>query len=527
MPSYLTYFPKPLLKDFLDGRWLPIVGAGMSRNAITPPPNRMPLWDDLGRALAQDMPNYPYTTPLDAISAYAHEFGDLKLVERVGEALLISQAEPGDAHRAFCSLPFTIVCTTNVDFLLEKGYAALSHPHRPIVDEEQLAIRDVAPTTSLLKLHGDLYHPARVVLTEEAYDGFLTRHPLLATYLASLLITRTAVLIGYSLDDPDFRQVWQLIGDRLGSSRNYAYALTVGATGSEIARFDRRGVKVINFPGQRSHYGTILTEVFNELSEYSQLNFIGESHVMREEPLTQLSLPRQTTTRLCYFSLPLGLISQYQATVFPLAERAGLVPVTSTDVVSPNDTLLAKINVLLRRSSAALFDVASEYSRTELALATRLNIPLLVISESTLASSDHMQVLYRTASPIGDQIELLHSLEEWFSGIAGRNERALADEPARLLSHKEYRAAVISAIAYLESWLRRTVHDFKLPDRVYSLRSLTDIAVSNEILSPEDQLHIREYSTIRNDVIHLQKRISRDTATRIVEGVLSIVNKRF
>jgi hypothetical protein len=45
MPKYLSVFPKPLLDDLVAGRWLPMVGAGFSRNAIIPPSKKMPLWD--------------------------------------------------------------------------------------------------------------------------------------------------------------------------------------------------------------------------------------------------------------------------------------------------------------------------------------------------------------------------------------------------------------------------------------------------------------------------------------------------
>ena len=38
----------------------------------------------------------------------------------------------------------------------------------------------------------------------------------MSTYLANLLISRTALFIGYSLDDPDFRAIWQVVKDRLG-----------------------------------------------------------------------------------------------------------------------------------------------------------------------------------------------------------------------------------------------------------------------------------------------------------------------
>lgn len=29
-------FPEVLLRDLVEGRWLPLVGAGFSRNAVTP-----------------------------------------------------------------------------------------------------------------------------------------------------------------------------------------------------------------------------------------------------------------------------------------------------------------------------------------------------------------------------------------------------------------------------------------------------------------------------------------------------------
>jgi hypothetical protein len=42
-PKYLAHFPKPLLEDLVNGRRLPVVGAGMSLNAKLPPPAKMPL----------------------------------------------------------------------------------------------------------------------------------------------------------------------------------------------------------------------------------------------------------------------------------------------------------------------------------------------------------------------------------------------------------------------------------------------------------------------------------------------------
>jgi hypothetical protein len=195
--KYISLFPKPVLDDLVTGRWLPVVGAGMSLNATVPPGKKMPLWAGLGKELADELTDYTSTSVLDSISAYEHEYGRARLVERLFDILLIKDAQPGNAHKEFCTIPFDIVCTTNFDFLLERQYDLTPRYVYPVVDEEQLSINSGNAGTLLLKLHGDLRHPNRLVVSETDYDGFLSRYPLLATYLSNLLITKTAVFIGY------------------------------------------------------------------------------------------------------------------------------------------------------------------------------------------------------------------------------------------------------------------------------------------------------------------------------------------
>jgi hypothetical protein len=77
LPTYLKHFPRPLLDELVAGRWMPIVGAGLSRNAELPSGRVMPLWDDLGRAMASDIPGHAYVGPVDAISAYRDEVSPL------------------------------------------------------------------------------------------------------------------------------------------------------------------------------------------------------------------------------------------------------------------------------------------------------------------------------------------------------------------------------------------------------------------------------------------------------------------
>jgi len=120
--KYIPHFPKPLLDDLVRGKWLPVVGAGMSINAVVPAGRKMPLWAGLGEELGDGLTDFASTSTLDAISGYEHEFGRAHLLEKLSDLLLIREAQPGSAHKEFCTIPFDIVCTTNFDFPLERQF---------------------------------------------------------------------------------------------------------------------------------------------------------------------------------------------------------------------------------------------------------------------------------------------------------------------------------------------------------------------------------------------------------------------
>jgi hypothetical protein len=211
----------------------------------------------------------------------------------------------------------------------------------------------------------------------------------LATYLSNLLITKTAVFIGYSLEDPDLRQIWHVVSDRLGRARRMAYALAVNARSSDITRFERRGVRVINLPGNRENYGETLAGAFAELREYMRDNVISVSKVTEEQPLRELLLPRESTTRLCFFSLPLDVLPFYRERVFPVAEDAGFVPVTADDMVTPGDNVNAKLDTLIDRASVMVVELTSPWTKAEYGMA----IARLKGAESESANQKRLRLI--------------------------------------------------------------------------------------------------------------------------------------
>jgi hypothetical protein len=534
--KYLPYFPKPLLDDLVKGRWLPVLGAGMSLNATLPPTAKMPLWSDLSKILSDELTDYSPSGVLDAISAYEHEYGRARLIERLVEILHLKDAQPGAAHREFCSLPFDIVCTTNFDFLLERQYDLIPQPVHPVVDEEQLSINIGSAGTMLLKLHGDLRHPNRLVVTEADYDGFLANYPLIATYLSNQLITKTAVLVGYSLDDPDFRQIWHVVTSRLGKTRRMAYAIVVNARPGDIARFERRGVKVVNLPGPKDKYGQILAEAFRELGEYLRDNIVSVSKVTEEEPLRELLLPRDATTRLCFFSLPLDVLPFYRERVFPIAEEAGFVPVTATDVITPGDSFSAKIDTLIDRAAVMVVELSSSWTRAELAMAiarnkqtdaARLNrnpirLILVAVEGEPTPFLVHDFIVTVRPSLLSDESErFLEELRRTFTNLAHEVGVQRGDEPQRLLAQKEYRAAIIAAMTNLEATLRQRLEKGQWTDvrRPMALRSLVERAISADVIPQHSRDMVFGWMKLRNEAVHTSKPVTRTEAKAVVEGV--------
>ena len=404
-----------------------------------------------------------------------------------------------------------------------------------MVDEEQLSLNASTAGTLLLKLHGDMHHPNRLVVTEDDYDGFLARYPLLATYLSNLLITKTAVLIGYSLDDPDFRQIWHVVSQRLGRTRRPAYAIAIGAKQSDISRFERRGVNVINLPGSRNRYGEILALAFAELREHLLEKVLSVSTVTEEKPLRELLLPRDAATRLCFFSLPLELLPFYRERVFPAVEAAGFVPVTADDVVAPGDSISAKIDALIDRAAVMVVELSSAWTIAELRMAIarlksrpveppRKRFELIVVAtnlQQVPPEAVEFPIILREEPWLAEPDAFVAQLVARLRESAPQGEVLRGVEARRLLEAREYRAAVIAAMTHLEATLRDRLDKRPWPDvrRPMSLRSLIDHAAEQNIISHAARQNIDEWARTRNSAVHSTQPISMRDAREIVDGV--------
>jgi hypothetical protein len=305
-----------------------------------------------------------------------------------------------------------------------------------------------------------------------------------------------------------------------------------------VARFARRGVTVINLPGHRDKYGEILAGAFEELGAHWRNKILSVSTVTEEEPLRELLLPRDASSRLCFFAVPLHRLPYYRDRVFPSVEALGLVPVTSDDVISPGDSVSAKIDALMDRSVAIIVEVGSRWTTTELKLAlSRIKanseqvdlyrIPRVIIVS---ANDEPLPEGLNINRMLIHRVDLGRGQDDELGGLIGALREIVPidqhrrHEAQRLLEAKEYRAAVIAAMSYLEATLRERLDkpNWGRVNRPMSLRNLIQLAIEQNVIKPVNSRRIAEWMGIRNEAVHSNTSVTRQQAQEIVERVLAL-----
>ncbi len=427
--DYLSKVPKALLDDVVEGHVVPIVGAGFSKNAIIPDGLTMADWNELGKVVAEQIPGYEYeNNPIDTFSYFEYEFGRTNLVGLLRKSLHVDDVHPGETHRLLCELFSGTICTTNYDFLLEDAARLLQRPMPVIVTEGALVVT-AKNNVALLKLHGDFNNPERMVITERDYDMYLSQNPVFATYVAGLYISNTMLLIGYSLEDSDFRGIWQVINSRLGRLTRQAYAIEVNASPAKIARFARRGISVVNLPMHPKGYGESVRCFLDELKHYVESERDEKSISIKPEVNAQWTIPAEHNM-LCFISCTMKRAAQLATLIDPALQEVGVTPVRVDDVIVPGESFATVTQTALRKSRFVIIDVSdsSDYVVYEAAMAFGSGKPtLLICEESSMTASNpssvfhDRQILLYSFDSAERSSQFVKALKEWIRFVVAQD----------------------------------------------------------------------------------------------------------
>ena len=523
--KYLKSIPKPLLNDFLNNRVIPFVGAGFSKNADIPEGLTMPDWCELGKLAANEIPGYEYdNNAIDALSYYEDLFSRAKLVEFLLRELNFGKIQPGDTYKAFFFLFIWTICTTNFDSLLEDTLTLLHQPVSVVATKDRLTIGD-RNERKIIKLHGDFNHPDKMVITERDYDTYIDSNPIFATYIANLFITNTMLLIGYSLDDDDFRSIWQIIYTRLSNMAQPAYCVAVNASEEKIARYKRRNIRIINLKGDKKQYKTILRDFFIEIKDYVNNEMDKKVKSVDERINEQMIIPAEDNS-LCFISCSMSRISQLSAMLYPVLQNLGITAVRIDNMLMPEDNWIDVSSVVIRKSKAAIIDISdgSPNVMLEMGLINAekgLNNTLIICEKGTLLpiSVDKDSVLmYSFSDSYENENSFRKGIEKWCEKVfhlsnkeyASTNSNVLFDDAHRLIEKGEFSASIISACSELEYW-------YYLNHETGS-RIIPFNQIFVEYYDGERKQAVKDIE-LRNRIVHRHYRANKKEATDFLKSV--------
>lgn len=250
---------------YRDRRLIPFVGAGASmavewaQGGIC---RRGPSWTELvNRACELLGFESPELARVRGTDLQIMEFFKLKndgQIARLTNWLSAEMRPPDDALRAspiHTALARMTECqifyTTNYDAFLERALGLAGRRPSVIARESHMGTHT---DCEVVKFHGDLDHPDRMVLSESDYERRLSfQDPLDVKFQADLL-GRAALFIGYSFRDPNVSYLFRQVNERLRNlpgtpTGRRAYIATQDPSDFEMALFRARNMEVIPLPG--------------------------------------------------------------------------------------------------------------------------------------------------------------------------------------------------------------------------------------------------------------------------------------
>jgi len=245
--------PPPLTQAIRDGECVLFIGSGLSSEA------GLAGWQALVGNMAAEMGLAQAAQGstdyfLDVAQLYRDQAGG-----REGLAALIrvefggARAKPTLAHYLLMGLGVRHVITTNYDTLLERTLTALRRDPIAVVKEEDVARTGETGAHFVVKFHGDAERSdSKIVLSRADYEDFFHERPAMTALLEGLLLNQTFLFIGYSLSDPNFRQIYGRVARILKTSKRMAYAVQFDADTSELTRaaWKNRQLELIDVPGK-------------------------------------------------------------------------------------------------------------------------------------------------------------------------------------------------------------------------------------------------------------------------------------
>lgn len=233
-----SIWPEDVLDRARERSLLLVIGAGISRSTNLPGAPRPPSWVELlaglitnlriGGCQKNDVEELiTRDRLLDAAELIRREASatsrDNDMLKYIRMAVDGKEGQPFSGnrwHEALVRLEPRLILTTNYDKIIERatnhGYTTHTYDYGDIAAD----VRRNVPV--LIKLHGSVDHIDKIILTRRDYTRLRKDGAQTLRLVESLLQTRTALFVGYSVRDPDMQLILEnVLGARDGAPAHY------------------------------------------------------------------------------------------------------------------------------------------------------------------------------------------------------------------------------------------------------------------------------------------------------------------
>lgn len=258
-------WPKDLIHSVARRRSVLFLGSGISANSIGDGGVRPPTWGKVLR-LGIDKCQNPKKEMNDLLKK-----GDFlsccqilksrlqdDWVPFLEENFLQPNFKPAEIHEAILKLDSSIVATPNFDKIYDDFATAktggLLKTKYFYDDDIPRALRGGGQQRLILKVHGCINTPDKVIFTREEYADARHRYSAFYRALDALFLTHTFIFIGCGMSDPDLNLLLEQYTRSFTSAPPH-YAVLSGKTTDDYKALLRSNynLKVLNYSANSGH----------------------------------------------------------------------------------------------------------------------------------------------------------------------------------------------------------------------------------------------------------------------------------
>lgn len=196
-------FLKEYIKAIRDGNAAVFAGAGLSR------PLGFVDWKGLLKPLAEEIGlNIDDEHDLTLVAQYIRNSdGNRGAINKSIMDAFNKSVELNENVKILTRLPIETYWTTNYDRLIEEGLREANRTADVKIESDQLSNTKRDRDAIVYKMHGDIEHPSKAVLTKDDYVKYDISYPFFRKVLQGDLISKTFLFVGFSFEDPNLDYV--------------------------------------------------------------------------------------------------------------------------------------------------------------------------------------------------------------------------------------------------------------------------------------------------------------------------------